>query len=80
MWWRCVCCGGGYYGGVWVGVGCDGAGATHVWKSATVAFSPGGSWMYSFPAPLMIVRGTISEDTEGMLAFISLAYLVPRAQ
>lgn len=33
------------------------------WKSATVALSPGGSWMNSWPAPLMTVRGTRESDT-----------------
>jgi hypothetical protein len=32
-------------------------GTTHEWKSATIALSPSGMGMYSFPAPLMTVRG-----------------------
>jgi hypothetical protein len=31
---------------------------TYEWKSATMALSPSGMGMYSFPAPLMMVRGT----------------------
>lgn len=33
-------------------------GATHEWKSATMALSPCGMGMNSWPAPLMTVRGT----------------------
>jgi len=33
------------------------------WKSATVAFSPCGREMNSWPAPLMTVRGTSFPDT-----------------
>lgn len=36
---------------------------TYVWKSATVAFSPVGKEMNSWPAPLMMVRGTSLLDT-----------------
>ena len=37
---------------------------TYEWKSATVAFSPAGKGMNSWLAPLMMVRGTRSPDTE----------------
>ena len=36
---------------------------TYEWKSATIALSPSGIGMYSFPAPLMMVRGTALIDT-----------------
>ena len=32
--------------------------STYEWKSATIALSPSGMGMYSWPAPLMMVRGT----------------------
>ena len=36
----------------------------YVWKSATVALSPFGKGMNSWPAPLMTVRGTRVPDTD----------------
>jgi hypothetical protein len=36
---------------------------TYEWKSATMALSPSGMGMNSWPAPLMMVRGTYDFDT-----------------
>jgi hypothetical protein len=36
---------------------------TYEWKSATMALSPAGMGMNSWPAPLMMVRGTYDFDT-----------------
>lgn len=41
---------------------------TYEWKSATVAFSPFGSGIYSWPAPLTTVRGTSPDTGKAMLA------------
>lgn len=54
---------------------------SYVWKSATVALSPSGRAMNSWPAPLIMVRGTrvSDEDTffcaRGIFSWVDFFFL-----